>query len=166
MLKLCCNNLELSLKQKRFNQSLMAASCAALCTTFLTAPECLIAVKRKRTLFSARSPLAPRNRPYSSSNIKAARLPARPRPVEQSGLLRRRPTSAKAHVPLIFHSADSFLSRHSRKRSGSIRLVGLSSSAFSWRAGKSHWHETLQRSARMHPQTSQKKRLLVCTFRV
>lgn len=80
------------------------------------------------------------NQPYSSSNIKAARLPARPHTVEYSSLLRRRPTSAKPRIPLIFHSTSSFLSWHSRKRSGSIRLGGSSSATFSRCGAESHHH--------------------------
>lgn len=94
-------------------------------------PECFISMKKACSVFYTLPTHTPRNRPYSSSNIKAARLPARPHTVEYSSLLRRRPTSAKPRIPLIFHSTSSFLSWHSRKRSGSIRLVGLSSATFS-----------------------------------
>lgn len=55
---------------------------------------------KKLTVVSCR---APRRRPYSSSNIKAAGLPAPPHAVQSRCLLRQRPTSAKPRVTLIFH---------------------------------------------------------------
>lgn len=110
----------------------MTDTFGTLCATFLfRTPECFISMKKAYSVFYTLPTHTPRNRPYSSSNIKAARLPARPHTVECSSLLRRRPTSAKPRIPLIFHSSSSFLSWHSRKRSGSIRLVGLSSATFS-----------------------------------
>lgn len=114
----------------------------ALCATFFLfwTPECFISMKKAYSVFYTLPTHTPRKRPYFSSNIKAARLPARPHTVEYSSLLRRRPTSAKPRIPLIFHSTSSFLSWHTRKRSGSIRLVGLSSATFSRCGAESHQH--------------------------
>lgn len=127
----CCNDLELSLKKRRdliwtqskFNDGNFQST---LRHFLFRTPECFIMWKKAYSVFYTLPTHTPRNRPYSSSNIKAARLPARPHAVEYSSVLRRRPTSAKPHIPLIFHSTSSFLSWHSRKCSGSIRLVGLS----------------------------------------
>lgn len=120
--------------QSKFND----ADFRTLCATFFSGLLNVSSLWKKLTVFYTLPTRTPRNRPYSSSNIKAARLPARPHTVEYSSLLRRRPTSAKPRIPLIFHGTSSFLSWHSRKRSGSIRLVGLSSATFSRCGAESH----------------------------
>lgn len=59
----------------------------------------------------ARRHARPRRRPYSSSNINAARLPTRPHTVPYISLPGQRPTSVKPpHVALIFHYVSSGVS--------------------------------------------------------